>query len=454
MNQYRSLHMFFAFLLALSLNAVIGLNPVAAQPPDEAAAAGGSTETAQAANRFVVTVTKSDEQHPWYGKGLKGRGNEMVFAVDGVPGKELILVRGQTYVFEIRSTPQHDFYMSTSDIGRGTGLVSEGVEGNFTYEGTVTFTPTAATPDVVYYQCQNHTYMGGAIYIVNHPGEEPKRPAADTSKAVKEADVDPEKLKRGVQQKLMFANMVLHGAGAKRVAASNNDEAKGQLQKAEQMIADAKSALAGGDAAKAKDLVDEALRVANDSFKRVPDERELKRQAKTRYDELWSSTHSLFANYQKAHEQAVAKGNGPDEDLDPAKIEQDMAQAKKLAQDDNHAAANAILEKTEKELLAHTTKLIGTGVVTYDTNFATPEEEYQYEQNRNKEFAGLVEAAIEQINPPKMKMSLITRLKDQAVTLAAEAEKQAVTGDHAGAITTMQKATGKYQGALQMMGVR
>jgi len=449
MNQSFSLRMFFAFSLALLLNAALGLNPVAAQTPGESAA-----EAAQAANRFVVTVVKRDERHPWYGKGLKGRGNEMVFAVDGVSGKELILVRGQTYIFEIHSTPQHDFYITTSDIGRGTGLVSEGVEGNFTYEGTVTFTPTAATPDVVYYQCQNHTYMGGAIYIVNHPGEEPKRPAADTSKVVKEVDVDPEKLKRSVQQKLMFANMALRGAGAKRVAASDNEEAKGLLHKAEQMIADAKSTLSDGDAAKAKDLVDEALRVANDSFKLVPDERELKQQAKIRYEELWKSTHSLFTNYQKTHARSAQKGEPTDTGVDPKHIEQDMAQAEKLAQAEDYAAANAILEKTEKALLAGTTELLGTGVITYDTNFATPEEEYQYEQHRNKEFAGLVDAAIEQIKPPKMKMSLVARLKEQAITLAAEAEKQASAGDHANAIKTMQKATGKYQGALQMMGVR
>jgi len=451
MNQHLSLHTFIACALALLLNAAVGAGTARAEAAEPDAA---QAQAAEPAGRFVVTLVEKDERHPWHDKGLKGRGHEIVFAVDGVPGKELILVRGQTYVFKVQSNPQHDIYLSTSDIGRGSGVVTEGVEGDFIHEGEMRFTPGADTPDVVYYQCQNHTYMGGPIYIVNRAGEEPKRPAADTSKAVKEVEVDPEKLKRSVQQKLMFANMVLHGAGAKRVAASDNDEAKGLLQKAEQMIADSKSTLAGGDPAKAKDLVDKALRVANDSFKLVPDERELKQQAKIRYEELWSSTHSLFANYQKAHKQALAKGEEVHEDLDPQKIEQDMAQAEKLAQGEDHAAANAILEKTEKELLACTSKLIGTGIITYDTNFATPEEEYQYEQNRNREFAGLVDTAIEQINPPKMKMSLVTRLKDQAITLAAEAEQQAAGGDHATAIKTLQKATGKYQGALNMMGVR
>ncbi|MDH3639925.1 MAG: hypothetical protein OES09_15900, partial [Gammaproteobacteria bacterium] len=74
---------------------------------------GAADDRTGVTNRFVVTLVEKDERHPWFGKGLVGRGHEIAFAVDGVPGKELTLVRGQIYEFEIRSTPVHDFYLSS-----------------------------------------------------------------------------------------------------------------------------------------------------------------------------------------------------------------------------------------------------------------------------------------------------------------------------------------------------
>src|SRR3569623_722176 len=102
---------------------------------------------------FNVTVETKDASHPIYGRGVP-----MGFVVDGTPGKELALTRGVTYTFAVRTGIQHDFYFTTSPIGRGAGTVTDGVVGQFIYNADAQFTPTASTPAVVYFECRNHKY--------------------------------------------------------------------------------------------------------------------------------------------------------------------------------------------------------------------------------------------------------------------------------------------------------
>jgi hypothetical protein len=111
---------------------------------------------------FLVTADFKEEDHPYFLDG-----GEIGFLVDGVQGPALTLERGKTYVFEIDTGVQHDFYLSTKALGWGTATLTKGVKGNYTYKGWVTFSPDENTPDTVYYSCRNHKYMGGAIHIAD-----------------------------------------------------------------------------------------------------------------------------------------------------------------------------------------------------------------------------------------------------------------------------------------------
>jgi hypothetical protein len=115
---------------------------------------------------FAVIEATKDETHPFFGKG-----NPLGFVINGVQGRVLTLVRGKTYTFNVSTGPMHDFYISKGPQGWGGGTLTEGVDGNFTYQGSVTFSPSAATPDIVYYACRNHQFMGGEIRIVNAGAE-------------------------------------------------------------------------------------------------------------------------------------------------------------------------------------------------------------------------------------------------------------------------------------------
>ena len=109
---------------------------------------------------FNVTV-ETKTTHPYTGSGVS-----IGYTINGVQGKELTLTRGHTYTFGI-DTPGHPFYLTTDPVGGAgaPGEITAGVMGSQTQSGTLTFTPDASTPSLIYYQCAVHQYMGWKIDI-------------------------------------------------------------------------------------------------------------------------------------------------------------------------------------------------------------------------------------------------------------------------------------------------
>lgn len=120
--------------------------------------------TSVAQQTFIITVAEKTAEHPYFGQGWSEG-----YVIDGVEGKSLTLVRGVTYTFQMENvSPIHPFYITTSEAGASVGTYENGVTGNFvTGNQTLTFTPPEDAPDVLYYQCQTHEYMGAQLNIVD-----------------------------------------------------------------------------------------------------------------------------------------------------------------------------------------------------------------------------------------------------------------------------------------------
>jgi hypothetical protein len=115
---------------------------------------------------FMVTVNTKSSAHPYYQQGYAAG-----FIINGVQGRELTLTRGVTYTFTMQNiSTKHPFYISTSPEGAAAGEFLDGVTGSrASGNATLTFTPTASAPDLLYYQCFNaeHSKMGWKINIVD-----------------------------------------------------------------------------------------------------------------------------------------------------------------------------------------------------------------------------------------------------------------------------------------------
>jgi len=167
-------------LLLITITTAIGsvVGPVAdrtSRSPDPAGcympdipATGDAPAPMLGGGGFMVTVaTKINGQHPQFGTGSTAG-----FVVDGVQGMELFLVRGTTYTFSI-TTVSHPFAFNPGPVGAGVAPASypanNGITGTPTVNGTVTFTPNASYPDLMYYVCNNHPNMGWKINLSDPP---------------------------------------------------------------------------------------------------------------------------------------------------------------------------------------------------------------------------------------------------------------------------------------------
>jgi hypothetical protein len=401
-------------------------------------------------DHFVISIEEKNSSHPFFGKG-----HTMGFVVNGVQGKPLVLERGKTYRFDVRTNPKHDVYISRKAIGWGSAPYAEGVMGAYIYNGTMTFTPGKDTPDSLYYACRNHPYMGGVIHVVN-PGESAEMSkslgaSAAPSKAVQvKAQVSEAKVK----QKIMFAEMMTKSQGAKRVMASQNAEAKQLLDDAKQSLEDSKAKMKAGALDEALGLADKAVKLVGSASRMVPSEEVMAEQA-AQYKALLKEISDYEASHEQNYNRLLKAGNKPpkEAEYDKAAINKLKAEAAQLAEQKNYVKANALLQNVQHTLTVAIQKMLHSKTLVYDLNFETPKDEFEYEKRRFIGYEELIPVAIEAKKPAPGAIKLMESFLEKARKRRDEAEKKAADGAYPEAISMMQQATKTVRRALRMVGV-
>ncbi len=396
-------------------------------------------------NRFNVDAAIKDETHPFFGLG-----NKHGFVVNGEQGKPIVLVRGETYTFDVKTGVSHDFYFTRAAKGWGAGTYAEGVEGQFTFAGEVTFVPGVTTPKLLYYGCRNHKNMGGAIHIINK-GESFTIPKQQ--RVVQKEQPAFKTTSKQVKQKLSYAKLLLMSSKAsKRVAASDNSEAKVLVSDAKSKLSDAESSLIAEKPVVAMAAVDEALRLISAAARLVPAENVGESaDYEAEYDKLISEIQGYKKSYKKnaskISDRLVAK-------LDEDKFNVLLGDAKKLAAKGDFESAMKPVQKAATMITASISILLDDTTVVYDKEFGSHEEEYEYELARYESYVELVPIAIEQRRPGPRKQDLMQSFIDKGVRIANEGKSIAAQGPYGKAIQAMQAATDNVRRALMIIGVR
>ncbi len=89
------------------------------------------------------------------------------FTINNTENPTLTLQRNQTYTFTISETSNHPFYIMSIQGTNTVNAFAQGVTGNGTANGTLTFTVPLSAPNTLYYNCSIHAGMTGLINVIN-----------------------------------------------------------------------------------------------------------------------------------------------------------------------------------------------------------------------------------------------------------------------------------------------
>ena len=257
-----------------------------------------------------------------------------------------------------------------------------------------------------------------------------------------------------LKQKISYAGMMFMSKSSKRVAASDNEQAKATLNDSKSKMEQAKQSLASGDLKGAQSLIDESMRMFNAASIMVPSEAVIAEQRK-RYEEALNELEASRVTHKENFDRMVKKnGAASGVEYDVEQVDILVHEAGKLANDKDFESASATVDSANRMVNAAISEMLHDQTITYELNIDTPEGEWAYELNRYLGYEELIPVAIENKKPNKGQMFLINRNVDKGKEMAESARATANAGDYPKAIAMILDATKEVRKALRLMGVK
>jgi len=257
-------------------------------------------------------------------------------------------------------------------------------------------------------------------------------------------------LEMQLPMKLDYAEgVIMRSDNAKRIENSGNQEAIAQLQQARDKYREARVAQQNRQFKESEELANQALRMVTTAAQMVPNKNQDDSQQKRRYQELLHQveTYTSWHSNSSAVEQSV-------DNEEKQKVDEQLRKAHGLAQRGNYAQANELLNNVLGIVVMKTNSSLKSKTFTYDLNFETAIDEYNYELSRNDDYQRLIPIAITQKQPSAGIRSLMDRFVEKATILRHDAEAQFEQKQYEQAVKTMQSSTDELLRALKIAGVR
>ena len=251
-----------------------------------------------------------------------------------------------------------------------------------------------------------------------------------------------------LQRKLAStATLIESSSGAKQIEASGAAGATSQRAKARELHQRASAALQSGDLETSSKLLDEASRAMFEGVRLAAPQQIGDAKQRTDYQAKLESTRALVDAQKR-----IAAEKGGARAADPARqAEALIADAEKLAASNQLAEARAKVDQAYLIAKAAIGNARGGETLVRSLNFATPQEEYHYEVDRNDTHRMLVDMLV------KDRRGNVDQMVNQAVDasgqLRKQAEAEAARNDHKTAIKTLEESTRELVKAIRAAGV-
>ena len=241
-------------------------------------------------------------------------------------------------------------------------------------------------------------------------------------------------------------------SAAQQIKGSNNQAAKQMHAEAVSLYEKAKRAQGKGDEQQAADLLKQATKAMFEATRMIKKDESFLAKDVRDFDERKASVDALCTAYEN-----IAKEKGIDaatENELHAFVYKRVDQAEALKQENRVKEGRKMLDEAYVAAKVAIEHLRGGETLVRSLNFASSEEEYHYEVDRNDTHRMLVDVLLKE----KMKTNwgietMVNKFMDRADELRARADEQASDGAYENAVTTLEQSTKEIVRAIRSAGI-
>lgn len=270
-----------------------------------------------------------------------------------------------------------------------------------------------------------------------------EQPAAQGGNTANKWSDDPKQLNQRMDS---LSTLIEKSTGARRIASAGNPEAVGLQDQARAMLQEARSAQQRGDVNTAKQRLSEASQVMFQAIRKADGGASEATKQADDFQRRLDSVNVLTSAYQR-----ISKEKGAGQETMP-KIQAALDQAVKLNKAGGSVAeARAKLDEVYVMAKLGIEKLRRGDTLVRSLNFASKEEEYHYEVDRNNTHQMLVTMLLD--SKPDSAKEMAAKFVAQAKIIREQADALAAKQSFEQAVTTMEESTKELVKAIRSAGI-
>ncbi|MBI4984563.1 MAG: hypothetical protein HZC24_04260 [Rhodocyclales bacterium] len=270
-------------------------------------------------------------------------------------------------------------------------------------------------------------------------------PEADSAATrLRAAKIDKDTLGFNVES---VGKLLETSSAARQIEASKAPEALDKRNKARELYKSAQAALAAGDLPLAAQLLTEVRATFFDAVRLAAPEEVTAKKLENDYKARLDSVNALLGAYQRVAGEKGSAAKGVSETV--AQIEKGVAEAAKSAQAGKYQEGRAELDRAYLVAKAGISGLRSGDTLVRSLSFASAEEEYHYEIDRNNTHQMLIEVLLSEKRPDGMVQGFIAKARE----LRAQAEAAAHGKDYATGVKLLEESTAELVRAIRGAGV-
>jgi hypothetical protein len=251
------------------------------------------------------------------------------------------------------------------------------------------------------------------------------------------------------QKAEFIGNLVSRSVSVNRIEESGDAAAMESLARARALVDQAKADLKGGAFEAANDKLDQALALVNSEVRRLSGDEVRGAHEHQMYDRRLKAVNTFLSAYER-----VAKEGSSRAAARQAKaIRTLIGKAEGEAGNGRYEAAIEILDDAYVIARGDIRQMRQGKTLTRTLDFATAEEEYDYELGRNRSHFLLLQFALSEKTPAGSVVGRIDKNRKTAEGLRGGAEKKAAAGAYPEAIDMLNQSTGLLLKTIRMSGI-